>query len=104
MRDLKNLYEIFFEYYVNAERRTKYICNMIAICHNNGIINVEEKDLLLNHFRTQYPTAELHPEFYKSEYFICHGTGIAFAWFGGATEQVSIAIRIKFLNKIISTL
>lgn len=94
MRDLKTLYDILLNTYLETGY---YLCIRIDILRND-LITGQEHILLKKHFLSQYPSEVLHPEFYHSKSFNRNLFDLRGSWFD------SKQIRIDFLNKIISTL
>lgn len=101
-RELKELYKILVKFYTN--RPKNYICNTITDLYYNGKMTTIEGYKLQKHFKSQIPTANLHPEFFEHELFKrpIHDTD---AWFAlDKKPRLGKKVRIEFINKIISTL
>lgn len=101
MRTIKELYILLLDYYIE---NGNYICNTIKTLQRSGLITVNERVLLFKHFYSQYPTKDLHSEFYINNGHVQREFQIDNAWFPFDNQSSGREIRIDFINKIISTL
>ncbi len=101
MRDLKTLYCILLREYKKSD--TNYICTNIFNLYVSKKITFRERALLKKHFVSQYPSKNLHTEFFDNELFRKRQKkGVWFTLL--FNEAKGRKIRIDFINKIISTL
>jgi hypothetical protein len=111
MRKLSVLYRIVLNHYQtlfknDANKSLLFICNTIIDANKNGLITDEELDSIQKHFVTQYPTSEINSEFIVdiTSTLISHRGISNNAWWllvGDDTFKNGVAIRIKFLKKMI---
>jgi hypothetical protein len=102
MKDLKELYEILLKYYTKQSKN--YICNSIDNLFYSSKISHAEYVALKKHFKSQIPTANLHPEFYKHKMFR-NPIQDTDAWFALDLKPIlGKRVRVEFITKIISTL
>ena len=83
--------------------KTPFICNNIELLDLYAIITKAQYRSLMNHFKSQFPKPNLHPEFYNNPLFNAESGGGVWFKHSECPEQ-GVQIRIDFLDKIISTL
>lgn len=90
MRTLNELYRILKE----KGETSRFICIRIEFLIDLEIISTPEYYTLINHFKSQKPTKELHSEFYYNESF--EGGAAWWNTFGDGIKQ-----RKLFIDKMI---
>lgn len=96
MKKLHKLYKILLDYY--TEVKGGYVCMKIEFYLD---IPPSERILLLQHFKSQKPTENLHPEFYNHPLFIKHSTANSAWWVSFSDPAGGKQVRIEFIKKMI---
>lgn len=104
MKTLNALYIILLNFYKDNGMDIEFICNTVDRLLVKSIITCEEYTSLMEHFISQYPTAELHPEFFNDKLFVPYDEryGTGGAWFLiGRYPVEGYEIRVRFLEKMV---
>ena len=102
MRDLKTLYELLKKHYILSANYVPFICNVIEHLKNDSLITRDEALYLLGHFQSQRPSENLHVDYFIHPLYNQKPRSVWFKF--GDHEEESIALRISFLDRIISEL
>ena len=107
MKSLLELYDLLLTRFKTnnlnigcSSEHMSFICNNIKHLHADEIITLEEKLLLIRHFRKEKPSRKKHVEFYNHPYF--NGKEV---WFSTNKDpKLAYAIRVQLLSNIIANL
>lgn len=90
MRSLNELYIMLLEKFPKS--RYRFICNCIK---HDCCFTKEEVDVILEHFKGQRPTKDLHKSYYDNSLYNKHGL----SWF--VADGRGRDMRIRFLKKLV---